>query len=158
MLNRRLWVKGMATSSNANSVASSTLTPDAGVLMGDMGTISLLGLCRSFVSGYFAQEAWFEHDFYDGFIDEKDSIYSQLRLWSDKNLNGLTEAGELLTLTSQGVRSIDLNYVEFILENGQYEEDQYGNQNRQRSVIELQSGEMRMIYDIWFKVLPGRYF
>jgi len=94
----------------------------------------------------------------DNKIDANDPIFDQLRLWSDTNFNALSEAGELHSLASKNIRAIDLEYVEFVLEDGSYESDKYGNQTRQRSVIELDDGRLQMIFDIWFNALPGEYF
>jgi len=46
----------------------------------------------------------------DGVIDERDWGYHLLELWVDSNLNGISEAGELVNLTESPVRSISLNY------------------------------------------------
>lgn len=46
----------------------------------------------------------------DGVIDSKDKIFKELKLWSDKNGNGLSDKGELKSLSSKGVTSINLNY------------------------------------------------
>lgn len=43
----------------------------------------------------------------DGVIDEKDSIFSQLRFWMD-NGDGISEGGELKTLKELGIKSISL--------------------------------------------------
>jgi Ca2+-binding RTX toxin-like protein len=44
----------------------------------------------------------------DGIIDANDSIYSQLRVWVDRNDNGAVDSGELETLAQAGVASISL--------------------------------------------------
>ena len=40
---------------------------------------------------------------HDGLVDENDASYADLRVWRDVNGNGLTEAGELLTLPQAGI-------------------------------------------------------
>jgi hypothetical protein len=45
----------------------------------------------------------------DGVINRRDSVFNELRLFRD-NGNGITEAGELLTLAEAGVKEIDLGY------------------------------------------------
>jgi len=47
----------------------------------------------------------------DGVIDQKDPVFSELRLFRD-NGNGITEAGELLSLNEAGIESIQLDYRE----------------------------------------------
>jgi hypothetical protein len=46
----------------------------------------------------------------DGVIDAKDAVYSKLVVWFDKNKDGHTSAGELVSLASTGVTKIGLNH------------------------------------------------
>jgi hypothetical protein len=57
----------------------------------------------------------------DGAIDARDAVFESLRLWQDANHNGVSEAGELKTLTSLGLTAIDLEFTEA------RRRDQYGN-------------------------------
>lgn len=44
----------------------------------------------------------------DGRISASDAQFSQLRIWQDKNGNGITDSGELRTLTQAGIASLSL--------------------------------------------------
>ena len=44
----------------------------------------------------------------DGKLDSSDARFGELRIWADRNQNGVTDAGELLTLTAAGLTSIKL--------------------------------------------------
>jgi len=46
----------------------------------------------------------------DGVIDAQDPIYGKLKVWFDKNKNGRTDAGELLSLGSSGVTKVGLKH------------------------------------------------
>ena len=47
----------------------------------------------------------------NGKIDPGDAIWPQLRVWIDRNHNGISEPSELITLSDAGVFSIDLDYT-----------------------------------------------
>lgn len=69
----------------------------------------------------------------DGIIDHNDPIYSALKLWQDRNQNGIAEANEMSSLSSRGVVKIHLDY-----EVSKYV-DQYGNKFRFRAMIETEN-------------------
>jgi hypothetical protein len=46
----------------------------------------------------------------DGKIDRQDPVFQRLRLYQDRNLNGVTDPGELRGLEEAGVASIGLSY------------------------------------------------
>jgi hypothetical protein len=48
----------------------------------------------------------------DGWIDSRDAIFGQLRLWKDVNHNGVSEPEELVWVDGSGVRGLSLDYRE----------------------------------------------
>jgi Ca2+-binding RTX toxin-like protein len=81
----------------------------------------------------------------DRVINASDAVWSQFRVWLDANSNGLTDAGELRTLASLNIRSIDLRYtaVNFTAE---------GNRIHEQSIFEYTNGTTGLVADIWFDV------
>jgi len=47
----------------------------------------------------------------NGFVDLRDDLYWALRLWTDRNHNGISEPEELRTLFTEGIFAIDLAFV-----------------------------------------------
>ncbi|MBD2340809.1 hypothetical protein H6G64_27970, partial [Calothrix sp. FACHB-156] len=79
----------------------------------------------------------------DGIIDSKDTQFNNLRVWRDKNQNGLSEVGELRSLNDWGIKSINLNYQAVDLTNE-------GNRISSTSTYTLANGTTRQIVDVWF--------
>jgi len=65
----------------------------------------------------------------DGVIDQRDAIFASLRLWQDVNHNGVSEAGELHSLSALGVTALHLNYRE------SKRTDEHGNKFRYRAKV-----------------------
>jgi hypothetical protein len=89
----------------------------------------------------------------DGEINSSDGVFSRLRLWEDKNHNGIADSGELHSLPELGVLAIHLDYRDSI------RVDQYGNQFRYRVKTDAGSRVARWAYDVFLlragSVVPG---
>ena len=85
----------------------------------------------------------------NGRIDPGDAIYSSLRLWVDRNHNGISEPEELIPLAEAGVFSIDLHYVE-----DRYF-DAYGNWFHYRAMVWDEAGHAaNKCYDVFLQLRP----
>jgi hypothetical protein len=89
----------------------------------------------------------------DGVIDDQDAVFSSLRLWIDKNHDGVAQPDELYTLPELGVFSISLHYKE------SWHVDKYGNLFRYKGSINFVPGEEeddskadKVIYDVFFRI------
>jgi hypothetical protein len=70
----------------------------------------------------------------DGWIDAQDAVYRKLLVWVDKNHNGISDPGELMTLQQAGIKAISVSYAQSNWV------DAYGNQFRYRSQIVFNDG------------------
>jgi hypothetical protein len=88
----------------------------------------------------------------DGIIDSRDAIFSRLRLWIDRNHDGISQPSEIYTLPALGVYSLSLSYKE------DRKVDQYGNLFRYHAQINPggPAGSLgRMMYDVFLLLGSG---
>ncbi|HYW17669.1 MAG TPA: calcium-binding protein [Allosphingosinicella sp.] len=90
------------------------VTPDDGLLVRDLNGNGLVDnggeLFGNATEDGFAALAAFDVNS-DGRISAADPVWTDLRLWTDANQDGITQAGEIVTLASQNVASIELAAV-----------------------------------------------
>jgi hypothetical protein len=86
----------------------------------------------------------------DRVIDARDAVFSRLRLWFDRNHNGRTEKGELVSLPDAGILSVSTEYKEI------GKRDAYGNVFKLagKATVRTPDGQSleRRIYDVYLTV------
>ena len=80
---------------------------------------------------------------HDNVINASDPVFNSLRVWVDANGDGITEPGELYTLSQLGIVSINLNAT-------QVDQTIAGNRISSISSYTLADGTTREIADAWF--------
>jgi hypothetical protein len=81
----------------------------------------------------------------DRIIDVNDGIFARLRLWQDRNHNGISEPAELLSLPEGGVRALSLDY------STSNRTDEYGNNFRYGANVQSEKGARvgPLMYDVF---------
>jgi hypothetical protein len=87
----------------------------------------------------------------DGLINALDPVYFDLRLWSDRNQNGLSEAAELSRLDAAGITAVEVAYKEVRRQDGNGNKLSYEGQIH---LDESGSQTVRKIYDVFFAARP----
>jgi hypothetical protein len=86
----------------------------------------------------------------DGSLTLSDAVFLNLRLWQDRNHNGISEPNELHTLPDVGLSMLDLDYET------SRRTDQYGNRFRYRAKVKDQRNTHvgRWAWDVFLNVAP----
>lgn len=88
----------------------------------------------------------------DGAIDRNDAVFSLLRLWRDFNHDGVSQDGEILTLSGARIQRISLTVFE------SRRRDQYGNGFRYRAHVQALNEHgvpvSRWAYDVYLGTRP----
>lgn len=80
-----------------------------------------------------------------GAITEKDEVFARLRLWEDRNCDGVAQKSEVLPLSAYDVKSIRWDDA---VEMEEY--DAYGNATLQRNAADTGDGGFLAVFDLWF--------
>ncbi len=83
----------------------------------------------------------------DGRIDARDAAFPLLRLWFDRNHDGLSQPEELVPLAEAGIRSIELTYVTV------RKHDRFGNYFRYQAVVHFRDGREGTAWDVFLRSL-----
>jgi hypothetical protein len=86
----------------------------------------------------------------DGWIDSRDRVFNMLRLWRDSNHDGLSQAGEILTLAQAGVTRISLEISE------SRRRDRYGHLFKYKAQVQSLNDQhavvRRLAYDVYLRI------
>jgi Ca2+-binding RTX toxin-like protein len=82
----------------------------------------------------------------DSSITSADKDFQKLRVWRDADSDGVVDAGELMTLSQAGIKSLSTGYTEGSLV------DKNGNKHLQIGKYTTTDGKTREMTDVWFDV------
>lgn len=84
----------------------------------------------------------------DGVIDARDSVWSQLRLWQDRDHDAFSASYELMTLDEAGVHSFSLAATRSM------HRDEHGNEFRYHGTIVADAPVSSVVSDVWLQQAP----
>ena len=79
----------------------------------------------------------------DGLINSRDSVFPNLRLWQDRNHNGISEPEELQTLAALNLTALELEFKE------SKRVDQFGNEFKYRAKVRDSAAVGRWAWDVF---------
>jgi Ca2+-binding RTX toxin-like protein len=97
-------------------------------------------------NGFAALTSW--DDNADGRIDASDVVWSSLRVWRDRNGDGMSTPDEVVFLSDLGITAINTTYVNSTTVDAQ------GNAHKQIGSFTKADGSTEAAEDVWFKVDP----
>ena len=93
----------------------------------------------------FAKLATFDSN-EDGVVDAADADFGELKVWQDKDENGITDADELVSLEAAGVTSMNTSYTNV------FGTDALGNIHGEHGSATLTDGSTIDMVDVYFRV------
>ena len=93
----------------------------------------------------FAKLATFDSN-EDGVVDAADADFGELKVWQDKDENGITDADELVSLEAAGVSSMNTTYTNV------FGTDALGNIHGEHGSATLTDGSTIDMVDVYFRV------
>lgn len=81
----------------------------------------------------------------DGLVNENDALFGSIKVWQDANENGITDAGELVSLKSAGITDLNTAYTDV------FTTDAQGNIHGEHSSA-LKNGSSIEVVDVYFQV------
>ena len=81
---------------------------------------------------------------YDGVINSSDQSYHELKVWQDKNSDGISQQDEILSLLDAGISEINLNYENTNIDNN-------GNNISLKSTFTADENQIGEIADVLFE-------